>query len=238
MLARDELGHHTQIQFGLLVQIPGGKVGIEKRSIELPRRPERNSMRTDVASSFGIARSWSFGVLRDAPRSVSTHDVGAMAFDLQFAVLGSEGLVSAGIGSAFAFFFFAFFLAMALDRSMNVKEKQLARSKTVRGAAQAGSDRLAMFAGGYGAGHQMRNSKLGDYPMPLALGVIGFLGMRRARSGMGQAGRLGMAALVGAGCYGAGKMGEKAGEKAKNDGNLFSWGKKKGTEKTSGLYTD
>ncbi len=121
---------------------------------------------------------------------------------------------------------------------MNKGEKQTVAKSRSRAIAQAGSDRLAMFGGGYLAGHQMRNSKIGDYPMPLALGVIGFLGMRRAKSYGGQAGRLGMAGMIGAGCYGMGKMGEKAGEKAKNDGNLFSWGKKKKSDKKSGFYTD
>lgn len=94
-----------------------------------------------------------------------------------------------------------------------------------------------MGGGGYLAGRYMRNSKLDEYPMTVAVGVVGLLGMRRAKSIGGKGARLLMAGAVGAGCYGMGKIGEKHGEKAGNDGNLFSWGKKKG-EEDSGFYTD
>lgn len=75
--------------------------------------------------------------------------------------------------------------------------------------------------------------------MTLALGIVGLVGMRRARSLGGKGARLGMAGLVGTGCYGAGKLGEKHGVKAENDGNLFSWGKGGATPSSKNeFYTD
>lgn len=84
-----------------------------------------------------------------------------------------------------------------------------------------------MLAGGYGAGRFMRNSTIQDQPAPLIIGIGGLLGWRRAGRG---ATRMLMAGLVGAGCYGAGKIGEKHGEEAGNDGNLFSWSSKGGVD--------
>lgn len=82
-----------------------------------------------------------------------------------------------------------------------------------------------MMGGGYLAGHQMRNSKIQGYPATVILGIGGLLGWRRAgRGGL----RTVMAGFVGAGCYGMGKLGEEAGAKAGNDGNLFSWDSKGG----------
>lgn len=82
------------------------------------------------------------------------------------------------------------------------------------------------MAGGYASGRFMRESTIQDVPLPLALGVVGLVGYRRA--GRGPARSI-MSAFVGAGAYGAGKLGEKHGREAGNDGNLFSWSKKKGT---------
>lgn len=106
---------------------------------------------------------------------------------------------------------------------MNQREKSLIKSERARRVAQAGSDRLAMMAGGYVAGRFMRNSKIQGYSLPLALGVVGLFGMRKAKSVGGQGARMGMASLIGMGAYGAGKLGEEQGVAAGNDGNLFSW---------------
>jgi hypothetical protein len=51
--------------------------------------------------------------------------------------------------------------------------------------------------------------------------LVGLLGWRRAGRGIT---RSIMAGMVGAGCYGAGKYGEKHAIAAGNEGNLFSWG--------------
>ncbi len=80
-----------------------------------------------------------------------------------------------------------------------------------------------MFAGGYGGGRWLRNSEVQGYPATIALGIVGLIGLRRARTAKGQAGGMLLAGLVGAGCYGMGKVGEEHGKKAGNDGNLFSW---------------
>lgn len=77
-----------------------------------------------------------------------------------------------------------------------------------------------MVGGGYAAGRFMRNSEIQGQPAALIAGVVGLVGYRRAG---GAAGRMVLSGLIGAGCYGAGKMGEKHGEESGNDGNLFSW---------------
>lgn len=120
---------------------------------------------------------------------------------------------------------------------MNQAEKQSLTRSRLRSVAQATADRGMMLLGGYAAGRFMRNSKLGEWPMPLALGIGSALAMRRASTIAGKGGRSILAAGVGAGCYGAGKVGEEHGVKAKNDGNLFSWGKKPGSDKNE-FYTD
>lgn len=80
-----------------------------------------------------------------------------------------------------------------------------------------------MFGGGYAGGRFMRNSEIQGYPAPVALGIVGLIGMRRARSAYGKGAGLVLAGMIGAGCYGMGKIGEAHGIKAGNDGNLFSW---------------
>lgn len=85
-----------------------------------------------------------------------------------------------------------------------------------------------MLGGGYFAGRKMRNSTIQGYPAPLVLGVVGLVGSRRARSLGGKGAGLVLSGMIGAGCYGAGKLGEKHAEEAGDDGNLFSWGSEDG----------
>ncbi len=81
-----------------------------------------------------------------------------------------------------------------------------------------------MVGGGYLAGRYIRNSKIQGQPASLIVGALGLLSFRRASRGVIKGlGRTVAAGAVGAGCYGAGKVGEKHGVAAGNDGNLFSW---------------
>jgi hypothetical protein len=80
-----------------------------------------------------------------------------------------------------------------------------------------------MFGGGYGGGRWLRNSEVQGYPATVAIGIIGLVGARRARTTAGKAGGYLLSAMIGAGCYGMGKIGEEHGKAAGNDGNLFSW---------------
>lgn len=82
------------------------------------------------------------------------------------------------------------------------------------------------MVGGYLGGRYARNSNIAGFPLPLAAGGVGiFLGMRGRR---GRGSRILKDLMLGMGAYGAGQLGEKHGEEAGNDGNLFSWEKGKG----------
>lgn len=96
-----------------------------------------------------------------------------------------------------------------------------ARVRSIAEKNRQTTDALAQMGGGYGAGRFMRNSTVSGLPLPLLAGGAGILLRRRAsKTGFGRAGVM---ALLGAGAYGAGKIGEQHGEEAGNDGNLFSW---------------
>lgn len=109
------------------------------------------------------------------------------------------------------------------------KEKTQLTASRARGVAQAGSDVLSVGVGGYLAGRFARNSVIAGYPLPLVAGAAALFMRRKYKSGWS---RRGVYGAVGAGAYGAGKLGEEHGEKAGNDGNIFSWSKSKG------VYTD
>lgn len=106
---------------------------------------------------------------------------------------------------------------------MTKSERATISRNSARTVARRGSERIAMFGGGYGGGRWLRNSEIQGYPATVAVGIVGLIGMRRARSRGGQAAGYILAGMVGAGCYGMGKIGEEHGIKAGNDGNLFSW---------------
>lgn len=108
---------------------------------------------------------------------------------------------------------------------MTKSESQTVSKSRTSAIAKAASDRFAMVGGGYLAGRYIRNSTIQGQPAALILGAVGLLSFRRASRGLAKGiGRTVAAGAVGAGCYGAGKMGEEHGEAAGNDGNLFSWG--------------
>lgn len=90
-------------------------------------------------------------------------------------------------------------------------------------------DGAAAGGGGWLAGRFARNSQIYGFPLPLVAGGIGLFLKRKGRlSGVVRTTAM---ALIGAGAYGAGKLGEQQGIAAGNDGNLFSFDK-------SGFTTD
>ncbi len=89
--------------------------------------------------------------------------------------------------------------------------------------AAATTGQVVGLAGGYIGGRYARNSTIAGFPLPLVAGGVGiFMGMRGRR---GRGSRIVKALMLGMGAYGAGQLGEKHGEEAGNDGNLFSWSK-------------
>ncbi len=84
-----------------------------------------------------------------------------------------------------------------------------------------------MLGGGYLAGRTMRKSEIQGQPAPLVLGIVALVLYRRTGRG---AARIALSGVIGMGCYGAGKIGEKHGIAAGNDGNLFSWSTKGGVK--------
>jgi len=112
--------------------------------------------------------------------------------------------------------------------AMNQSEKAAISRKNLREKGASTRDAALALAGGYLSGRQARNSTVAGYPLPLAAGVVGLLMKLRSRAGATNGNRAISSGLIGAGAYGAGKLGEQHGEAAQNDGNLFSWGKDEG----------
>lgn len=112
--------------------------------------------------------------------------------------------------------------ALRYSSGMTKDEKRRASLARIRESSAQLTDGVAAGVGGYIAGRFARNSQLYGVPLPLVAGGVGLFLKRKGR-GSGTT-RKGAMALIGMGAYGAGKMGEKHGEAAGNDGNLFSFG--------------